>query len=99
RWGRGLANKELANDSRLLDELTLYPTKAVLAGLAFFAMGGSYWGRCYAIGILFFALAAVMPYTLTYAPLEFGGLWSAVLLALGLRTRQLGVEKSVVSGQ
>ena len=40
-------------------------------------MGSNYWGRCYAVGAAFFALAAVMPFCLEYAPLTFGLLWSA----------------------
>jgi serine/threonine-protein kinase len=80
---------ELHRTIETLDELTLYPTRAVLAGLAFFAMGGSYWGRCYAFGLAFFGVAALMPLQLSLAPLEFGLLWSAILLGIGLRLRNL----------
>jgi hypothetical protein len=31
-------------------KLTLTLFRSLLSGLAFFAMGGSYWGRCYALG-------------------------------------------------
>ena len=34
-----------------------YPFAALLAGLAFFVMGGAYLGRCYAFGLAFLGLA------------------------------------------
>jgi serine/threonine-protein kinase len=88
-----LIYRELNRGPATMSELTLYPTRAVLAGLAFFAMGGSYWGRCYLFGLAFFGVAALMPFYLTWAPLEFGLLWSATLLGIGLRLRWLGAEK------
>jgi serine/threonine protein kinase len=71
------------------DEYLLYPFITMLSGLAFFMMGSNYWGRCYAVGAAFFALAALMPLWLEYAPLLFGLLWTATLLALGLHLRKL----------
>jgi serine/threonine protein kinase len=71
-------------------ELLRYPFSAVLSGLAFFLMGSNYWGRCYLLGVVFFALAAVMPMHLDYAPLEFGGVWAATLLMIGLHLRRVG---------
>jgi hypothetical protein len=70
--------------------LLMYPFSAILSGLAFFIMGSNYWGRCYAVGAAFFALAALMPLRLEWAPLEFGLLWSGTLLGLGLHLRKLG---------
>jgi serine/threonine-protein kinase len=85
-----LVHRELHPQSALQEELTLYPTRAVLAGLAFFAMGGSYWGGCYLVGVAFFVLAAIMPWRQLYwAPLEFGLVWSAILVSLGVRLRRL----------
>jgi hypothetical protein len=75
-----------------------YPIAALLTGLAFFAMGSSYWGRCYAFGAAFFALAAVMPLRLEWAPLEFGLLWTVVLANIGLRLRRAGVQGKPPSG-
>jgi predicted Ser/Thr protein kinase len=94
-----VVNRELAA-GRTLDELELYPARAVLSGLAFFAMGGIYWGRCYTFGLAFFGLAAVMPLERTWAPLGFGLLWSATLLGIGLRLRRLAreAERSSVPG-
>jgi serine/threonine-protein kinase len=71
-------------------ELYFYPVLAVLSGLGFFIMGSNYWGRCYALGVGFFALAILMCLRLEWAPLEFGTAWGATLLALGLHLRSLG---------
>jgi serine/threonine protein kinase len=88
----GLVGRELTRTERLLDELALYPMRALLSGIAFFAMGGSYWGRCYVFGLAFFLLAALMPLQLMWAPLEFGLFWSAILLLIGLRLRWMARE-------
>jgi serine/threonine protein kinase len=74
------------------EELILYPFSSIASGLAFFIMGSNYWGRLYAIGLLFFLLAALMPLHLEWAPLEFGGLWSGALVALGWHLRHLGEQ-------
>jgi serine/threonine protein kinase len=91
-------NREMQLGDTTLSELALYPSKAVLAGLAFFAMGGSYWGRCYAFGIAFFLLAVTMPLKLHWAPLLFGATWFVVLLRLGLRLRWLN-QRAIVDVQ
>src|SRR5205807_10248209 len=72
------------------EDLILYPFSAVLSGLAFFVMGSNYWGRCYAVGLVFFALALTVTNWLPLAPLAFGVLWAVTLVALGLHLRQLG---------
>ncbi len=69
--------------------LILYPPTAILSGLALFVMGSSYWGRCYAIGVIFFVLAALMPLRLDWAPLLFGLGWSGTLAAIGLHLRSI----------
>jgi serine/threonine protein kinase len=74
------------------EDLLRYPFSAILSGLAFFVMGSGYWGRCYAFGAIFFVLAALMPLHLDWAPLEFGGLWSIVLLWIGLYLRRTGQQ-------
>jgi serine/threonine protein kinase len=71
-------------------ELIFYPFSAIASGLAFFIMGSNYWGRLYAIGLAFFGLAALMPFHMEWAPLEFGTLWGVALLLLGLHLRKLG---------
>jgi hypothetical protein len=56
-------------------------------------MGGSIWGGCYLIGLLFFAGAPVMAYTLDgspWAPATFGAAWGVTLLVVGGRYRRLG---------
>jgi hypothetical protein len=70
----------------------LYVPWSLLAGLAFFVMGSSYWGRCYAFGVAFFVLATLLPYKLDWAPLGFGGLWAAALVSMGLHLRRLAAE-------
>jgi hypothetical protein len=70
--------------------LLLYPFSAIISGLAFFVMGSNYWGRCYAVGAFFWGMALLMPLHLSWAPLEFGLLWSIVLTAIGLHLRRLG---------
>ncbi len=74
------------------NELALYPFSAILTGMAFFAMGSNYWGQCYAVGLAFFALAAVMALRMSLAPLEFGILWGVTFIALGLHLRHKGGE-------
>jgi hypothetical protein len=74
------------------DELILYPGFAILSGLGFFVMGSSFWGRCYAVGVAFFALAFVMAIHPPWAPIEFGLAWGATLAAIGVRLRRLGRE-------
>jgi serine/threonine protein kinase len=90
-----LIARQLASSDHPLDELTLYPVWSLLGGLAFFVMGSSYWGRCYAFGLAFFALAVLMPLKLELAPLAFGLTWSACLTAIGLHLRRLGREESL----
>jgi tRNA A-37 threonylcarbamoyl transferase component Bud32 len=82
-----------------LDEWTLYPFTSVLTGLAFFIMGSNYWGRCYAIGLAFFGLAALMPLNLYWAPLEFGFLWSMTFLSLGLHLYRIGRQTPLDSDE
>jgi len=89
----GAAGRVLATADRPLDELTLFPTWSIVSGLAFFIMGSSYWGRCYAMGVAFFASALVMPLNLRLAPLEYGLLWTVALAAIGWHLRRLGAEE------
>jgi serine/threonine protein kinase len=71
-------------------DLLRYPTSAVLSGVVFFAMGSSYWGRCYAVGMVFFVLAALMPLHLRWSPISFGLVWAVILVVIGFRLRRLG---------
>jgi serine/threonine-protein kinase len=73
-------------------ELSLYPTLAAVTGLIFFIMGSSYWGRCYAFGVAFFALALLMAVRLDLAPLAFGALWAGSLVAIGWHLQRLGAR-------
>ena len=60
-----------------------YPFFAVTAGMAFFFLGSSYWGWCYAFGLAFFALSVLMLFNTDWAVLEFGAIWTACLVILG----------------
>jgi eukaryotic-like serine/threonine-protein kinase len=71
-------------------EVQLYQGLTVLAGLAFFALAATLWGYCAVIGLAFLGLAFVMAVDLSWAPLEFGLAWAAVLVYLGIRLRRLG---------
>ena len=62
--------------------------------MAFFVMGSSYWGRCFLVGLAFFALAAVMPFMLGLAPLALGVMWSGTLLLISWHVRQVGKSSS-----
>jgi serine/threonine protein kinase len=90
-----------ANAPRLPAETLPYPFISLTAGLAFFTMGSNYWGKCYAIGLAFFGIAALMPFHLEWAPLEFGLLWGVSLTILGLHlrglARQAAAEKAAQS--
>jgi serine/threonine protein kinase len=88
-----LVSREMVTAERHWDELALYPFSSILTGLAFFVMGSNYWGQCYAVGLAFFGLAALMPLKPDLAPLEFGLLWSVVFLLLGLHVRRIGEEE------
>ncbi len=67
----------------------LYQSLSCLTALALFATGAQFLGWCYAFGAGFLALAVVMELDLRWAPLEFGLLWGAMLLLIGLRLRGL----------
>jgi hypothetical protein len=72
-----------------------YAVSCLLTGLAFCVLGANYWGRFYAFGIGFFVLATIIPWTLTWASLEFGLLWTAALVVIALRLRRLAREAAV----
>jgi serine/threonine protein kinase len=72
--------------------LSKYQARAIVTGLMFFLMGSTFWGGCYAIGLLFFSLATLMPVKPAWAPLLFGLLWAIVLVSLGLRLHRLNVQ-------
>jgi hypothetical protein len=74
-----------------------YSHQAVGAGLAFFIMGGAFWGRFYALGSAFFVAAILMPVLGDLGPLAFGGAWA---VALGLIARHLlRLEKAGATAQ
>jgi serine/threonine-protein kinase len=84
-----LVSQVLVGVERMYD-FFLYPYWAILSGLAFIAMGSSYWGWFYAFGSAFFVLAALLPFFPVASPLAFGALWAASLTIIGLRLRARG---------
>ena len=82
--------------SALLVEATFIPLDplryffwSILSGMAFFALGSSFWGRCYLIGMMFFAAALWIQSQPYAAPLVYGGVWTFALICLGVRLRAL----------
>ena len=78
--------------------LQVYGAGMALSGLAWFAMGGSIWGGCYIIGLLFMIAAPFM--TLldgsAWSPAVFGVSWGLTLLVVGGRYRRLGANQNVL---
>jgi serine/threonine-protein kinase len=77
--------------------LEMYGAGMALSGLAWFAMGGSIWGGCYVIGLLYMIAAPVMTALLDkspWAPAAFGVSWAVTLLVVGGRYRRLGRANS-----
>jgi eukaryotic-like serine/threonine-protein kinase len=72
-------------------ELLPYPFISLVSGLAFFIMGANYWGRCYAIGAVFFVIGPLMTFELTLGPLLFGVVWTVTLLMFGIHLRRQSV--------
>jgi hypothetical protein len=69
-----------------------YPFSAVVSGLAFFVMGGSYGGRYYLSSLAFFALAPLLLLSLEWAPVAYGLVWALCLAAVARHLRRLGAE-------
>ncbi len=78
-------------------EVNLYPLMAAVTGMAFVVLGSSYWGRCYAFGVAFYALALFMHLDLRWSPIAFGVTWAVVFVMIGNRLRNMGTENSRVS--
>src|SRR5262249_21498298 len=87
-----VTTRQMARPDQPVHELAAYPAWSVLTGVLFFALGGSYWGRFYIMGLAHFGLAVLMPLNLTWAPVAFGLLVSVTAAATGLHLRRLGEE-------
>lgn len=79
--------------------LEMYGAGMALSGLAWFAMGGSIWGGCYVIGLLYCIAAPFM--TLfdgsPWSPAVFGVSWGLTLLVVGGRYRMMGSQASATA--
>jgi tRNA A-37 threonylcarbamoyl transferase component Bud32 len=85
-----IVGRLMESEAHPLDELSLFPVWSLFAGMAFFAMGGGYWGRCYAMGAAFFAGAILAALALRWSSLIFGAMWVWALGSIGLHLRGLG---------
>lgn len=83
----------LIHTGHVKDELLAYPFWSALTGLAFFAMGSSYWGRCYTLGLAFFLVALLMPLKLEWVVLEYGLMWTLSLALIGLHLWRLSATQ------
>jgi serine/threonine protein kinase len=87
----GIILKKQFGFERLRD-MVEYPHFTIMAGMAFFVLGSSYWGGCYAIGLAYFILAGLMLLEPRWSVLEYGSLWGLVLALIGWHLRRLGRE-------
>jgi hypothetical protein len=92
-WLTWPAYRALATLDRPFDDMDQFIAWAFFFGIAFFALGSTYWGWCFAFGVAFFALAVALPWQLRLAPLTFGTLWSVSLVALGLHLPRLAGQE------
>jgi hypothetical protein len=76
-------------DDQALYDGKIYSVYCCLTGLAFFVLGSSYWGGCYALGAGFFALGWALAHYPGWGALVFGLAWAVVLVLIGLRLRAL----------
>jgi serine/threonine-protein kinase len=76
------------------DDVILYPFFSLLNGQFFFSLGGSYWGRCYLIGLACLLASLPMAASPTLAPLVFALTVLISFSAVGLHLRRLGRERS-----
>jgi hypothetical protein len=86
----GVSRVQLGQDK--LYERVDYPYFAIAAGLAYFVLGSSYWGRCYAFAVAFWLLAGIMMVDLRWAILEYGLLWTVGLASVGYHLHRLGKQ-------
>jgi hypothetical protein len=88
----GISALQLGPDK--LYERVDYPYFAIAAGLAYFILGSSYWGRCYAFGIAFWVLAGVMMLdNKRWAVLEYGTLWTIALASIGFHLHRIAKRR------
>jgi hypothetical protein len=66
------------------------PSFMAIVGMSVFAHGVTYWGRFYLTGLLFFVVAALMPFVpVTYWPVVYGGLLGTLQVLAGLHLRDI----------
>jgi eukaryotic-like serine/threonine-protein kinase len=87
-----LVSWNMSPADRPWDPLTVFPLWSILTGAAFFALGGSIWGRLYLIGLSLMATGVVMSLCLRWAPLLFGLMLTLTFLALSLHAHYMAKE-------
>jgi hypothetical protein len=85
----GVSDWLLATPERPHHPLAMYPRFAVVSGFLFLALASSYWGECYIFGAAFWLLAILMSFSLRWAAVEFGLVWTLALLVIGLHLRRM----------
>ncbi len=71
-----------------------YGVAALMAGAAFYTLGGHAWGICYLIAAAFFSAALPLAAAGVWAVPAFGAIWTAALVWLGLRYRRIDRTRS-----
>ncbi|NNJ25301.1 serine/threonine-protein kinase [Alienimonas chondri] len=74
-----------------------YGVAAMMAGAAFYTLGGHAWGVCYLIATVFFSAALPLAALGVWAVPAFGAMWTGVLLWLGLRYRRIDRLRSAAA--
>jgi hypothetical protein len=88
----------MSSPDRPWEPLTTFPLWALLSGVTLFAMGSSFWGKLYVVGLLLVVVAFVMTIDLEWAVLEFGFAISAAFAFIALRLRRISVERARSDG-
>lgn len=71
----------------IIESVAVFPITSTLSGFGFLAMSGHVWGGTAILGIVFLAVALVLPFTGILAPLIFGTWWLASLIILAWHYR------------
>jgi serine/threonine-protein kinase len=87
-------NLGLHEDAGTWNSAAFYQAVAAASAVAFFSLGAMFWGGCYLVGVTFLVLIPVMAIDPRFCPIEYGSVWAAVCLRIGLRLRKLAREQA-----
>ncbi len=68
---------------------SLYQALAATSAVSLFSLGAMFWGGFYLFGLSFLLVIPIMSFDERLCPLEFGILWTIVLVWMGLRLRKI----------